>query len=103
MYLGASFSGERLSKLYKEGVNEEQILAFLAPILFDYAQNRHHNEHFGDFTIRRGYVNPTHEGKRFHLDLGYVSPLPREEAEEKNNCFPCSKVCASTCMVKQYE
>jgi len=91
MYLGASFSGERLSKLYKEGVNEEQILAFLAPILFDYAQNRHHNEHFGDFTIRRGYVNPTHEGKRFHLDLGYVSPLAREETEEKSIVSPVPK------------
>jgi sulfite reductase (NADPH) hemoprotein beta-component len=56
MYLGAGFTGDRLNKLYKEGVDEEQILAELAPIIKDYAQNRHDGEKFGDFVIRHGYV-----------------------------------------------
>lgn len=56
LYLGAGFVGDRLNKLYKEGVDEEQILAELAPIIKDYAENRTTGEKFGDFVIRHGYV-----------------------------------------------
>jgi sulfite reductase (NADPH) hemoprotein beta-component len=56
LYLGAGFAGDRLNKLYKEAVDEEQILAELAPIIKDYAENRTQNEKFGDFVIRHGYV-----------------------------------------------
>ena len=70
MYLGAGFSGQRLSKLYRESVNEAQILEALAPIFFDYATNRFAGERFGDFTVRQGYVLPTLEGKDFHKGVG---------------------------------
>ncbi|GAB9472958.1 Sulfite reductase [Globisporangium polare] len=56
LYLGAGFAGDRLNKLYKEAVDEEQILAELAPIIKDYAENRQSGEKFGDFVIRHGYV-----------------------------------------------
>jgi sulfite reductase (NADPH) hemoprotein beta-component len=56
LYLGAGFAGDRLNKLYKEAVDEEQILAELAPIIKNYAENRNPNEKFGDFVIRQGYV-----------------------------------------------
>ncbi|DAZ96683.1 TPA: hypothetical protein N0F65_009150 [Lagenidium giganteum] len=56
MYLGAGFTGDRLNKLYKENVDEEQILEALSPILRDYAENRTDDEKFGDFVIRQGYV-----------------------------------------------
>lgn len=56
LYLGAGFAGDRLNKLYKEAVDEEQILAELAPIIKDYAENRQSSEKFGDFVIRHGYV-----------------------------------------------
>lgn len=56
LYLGAGFAGDRLNKLYKEAVDEEQILAELAPIIKDYAENRTTGEKFGDFVIRHGYV-----------------------------------------------
>ncbi|TMW65246.1 hypothetical protein Poli38472_009413 [Pythium oligandrum] len=56
MYLGAGFVGERLNKLYKEAVDEEQILAELGPIIKNYAENREEGEKFGDFVIRAGYV-----------------------------------------------
>ncbi|TYZ64065.1 hypothetical protein PybrP1_003082 [[Pythium] brassicae (nom. inval.)] len=56
LYLGAGFAGDRLNKLYKEGVDEEQILAELAPIIKDYAENRRDGEKFGDFVIRHEYV-----------------------------------------------
>jgi sulfite reductase (NADPH) hemoprotein beta-component len=66
LYLGASFTGERLNKLYKEMVSEEQILEALEPILVDYAQNKGRSEHFGDFVIRQGYVKATTAGLNFH-------------------------------------
>ena len=56
MYLGAGFSGDRLNFLYKEMLNEEQILAELGKIIPDYAKNREKNERFGDFALRKEYV-----------------------------------------------
>ncbi|KAJ3323962.1 hypothetical protein HDV06_000938 [Boothiomyces sp. JEL0866] len=56
MYLGGGFAGERLNKLFKESIGEEEILSTLAPIIKDYAQLRKDGEHFGDFVIRHGIV-----------------------------------------------
>ena len=66
LYLGASFVGDRLNKLYKEMLSEEEIIAALTPILEDFAKTRDINEHFGNFVIRKGYVKATTEGKKFH-------------------------------------
>lgn len=66
LYLGAGFSGERLNKLYRENIDEAQILAELKPILHRYATERNPGERFGDFTIRAGYVKATREGRDFH-------------------------------------
>ena len=66
LYLGASFAGERLNKLYKEMLSEEQIIEALSPILADYAKNKEVEEHFGDFVIRKGYIKATTAGLNFH-------------------------------------
>ena len=66
LYLGASFVGDRLNKLYKEMLSEEEIIAALTPILEDFAKTRTQNEYFGNFVIRKGYVKATTEGKKFH-------------------------------------
>jgi sulfite reductase (NADPH) hemoprotein beta-component len=66
LYLGAGFSGERLNKLYKENLNEQEILDALGPILRDYSLNKQPGERFGNFVIRQGYVNETREGINFH-------------------------------------
>jgi len=66
LYIGASFVGDRLNKLYKEMLSEEEIVAALTPILEDYAKTRDQNERFGNFVIRKGYVKATTEGKKFH-------------------------------------
>ena len=66
LYLGASFTGERLNKLYMEMVNEDQIIDLLSPIIQHFAQARTKDEHFGDFVIRKGYVKATTAGKYFH-------------------------------------
>jgi sulfite reductase (NADPH) hemoprotein beta-component len=66
LYLGAAHNGMRLNKLYKEMLNEEEILATLKPIIEDYAVNRESDEWFGDFVIRKGYVKATTQGLDFH-------------------------------------
>ena len=66
LYLGASFVGDRLNKLYKEMLSEEEIMAALTPILEDFAKTREQDERFGNFVIRKGYVKATTEGKNFH-------------------------------------
>jgi len=66
LYLGASFKGDRLNKLYKENINEQQILDELIPLFKDYADQRNKGEFFGDFVIRKGYVRPVVNGLDFH-------------------------------------
>ncbi len=67
LYLGAGFTGDRLNKLYKESVGEEQILSELTPIIQRYAKEREGGEKFGDFVVRKGYVKAVIEASRdFH-------------------------------------
>ncbi|WP_138493756.1 assimilatory sulfite reductase (NADPH) hemoprotein subunit [Paenibacillus pinistramenti] len=66
MYLGGGFAGNRLNKLYKENIGEEEILESLRPIFNRYAKERHEGEHFGDFTVRAGYVKEVLDGQEFH-------------------------------------
>lgn len=66
LYLGGSFTGERLSKLYKENIGEKEILDTLKPIITQYAKERLDGEHFGDFVIRTNYVEAVYSGLNFH-------------------------------------
>jgi sulfite reductase (NADPH) hemoprotein beta-component len=66
LYLGAGFHGQRLNKLFRENINEDQILAELTPMLHRYAGERNPGERFGDFVIRAGYVKEVQTGKDFH-------------------------------------
>ncbi|AEP02293.1 assimilatory sulfite reductase (NADPH) hemoprotein subunit [Heyndrickxia coagulans] len=66
LYLGGSFTGDRLACLYKENIGEEEILASLRPILLQYAKERQEGEHFGDFVIRVGIVEAIRDGRDFH-------------------------------------
>jgi sulfite reductase (NADPH) hemoprotein beta-component len=56
MYLGGGFAGERLNKLYRESIDEAEILGLLKPIVKDYAIHRFKGEHFGDFCVRHKLV-----------------------------------------------
>ncbi|MDR3653278.1 MAG: assimilatory sulfite reductase (NADPH) hemoprotein subunit [Paludibacter sp.] len=69
LYLGASFTGDRLNKLYAELLTEEEIIAVLKPILADYALTKNYGERFGDFVIRKEYVNATTDGINFHSNV----------------------------------
>ncbi|ARI77389.1 assimilatory sulfite reductase (NADPH) hemoprotein subunit [Halobacillus mangrovi] len=66
MYLGGGFKGERLNKLYRENIGEEEILNELKPLLFQYAKDRQENEHFGDYVIRAGHIDAVESGLDFH-------------------------------------
>lgn len=66
MYLGGSFVGDRLNKLYKENIGEEDILKLLQPLIFQYAKERGEGEHFGDFMVRAGHVKAVQSGLDFH-------------------------------------
>ncbi|GLX66525.1 assimilatory sulfite reductase (NADPH) hemoprotein subunit [Paenibacillus glycanilyticus] len=66
MYMGAGFAGDRLSKMYKENIGEDEIMDTLTPIINRYAAERNKGEHFGDFVIRAGYVKPVTDGTNFH-------------------------------------
>jgi sulfite reductase (NADPH) hemoprotein beta-component len=58
LMLGADHRGQRLNALYRENVDEPQILAALDPLLADYAAQGRPAEGFGDFLVRTGVVTP---------------------------------------------
>lgn len=72
MYLGGGYHGNRLNKLYRSSIQEEEILEIMKPMLERYALEREEGEHFGDWTIRAGLVKRTIEGKTFHDDVAEV-------------------------------
>ena len=61
LYLGAGFAGDRLNSLYKEMLDEGEILQVLEPLFEQYAKNRNKNESFGDFIVRNKIVEPAQE------------------------------------------
>ncbi|KAI9163755.1 Sulfite reductase [NADPH] subunit beta [Paramyrothecium foliicola] len=66
MYLGGGYHGQRLNKLYRSSIKEDEILAIMKPLLKQYALERQEGERFGDFCIRAGYIHATKEGRDFH-------------------------------------
>ena len=72
MYLGGGYHGQRLNKLYKSSIQEEEILEIMKGMLKRYGMERQTGEHFGDWTIRAGYIKPTTEGKTFHDDVAEI-------------------------------
>ena len=69
MYLGGGYHGQRLNKLYRSSIKEDEILAIMKPLLKRYSLERKKGEHFGDFVIRVGVIKETTEGKTFHDDV----------------------------------
>jgi sulfite reductase (NADPH) hemoprotein beta-component len=67
LYLGASFEGTRLNKMYKENIQEAEILAELDGLFGRYAVERDAGETFGNFTVRIGVVKAVLDAaKDFH-------------------------------------
>ncbi|RFU34069.1 hypothetical protein B7463_g2327, partial [Scytalidium lignicola] len=77
MYLGGGYHGQRLNKLYRASIKEDEILEIMKPLLKRYALERQGGEHFGDFVLRVGIIKETTEGKTFHDDVA------EEESDEE--------------------
>lgn len=69
MYLGGGYHGQRLNKLYRSSIKEDEILDIMKVLVRRYAQEREEGERFGDFMIRSGVIKETTEGKTFHDDV----------------------------------
>ena len=69
LYLGGAFDGTRMNKLYRRDVDDDAIVAALAPLFREYAEHRVAGERFGDYAIRAGHIRPTTAGNTFHDDL----------------------------------
>ncbi|KAI1914535.1 Sulfite reductase [NADPH] subunit beta [Ophidiomyces ophidiicola] len=80
MYLGGGYHGQRLNKLYRASIKEEEILVIMKNLFKRYALERYTDgllpERFGDWCIRAGIINETTEGKTFHENVA------EDEAEE---------------------
>ncbi|EPS45642.1 hypothetical protein H072_387 [Dactylellina haptotyla CBS 200.50] len=66
MYLGGGYHGQRLNKLYRSSIKEEEILEILKPMIKQYALEREDGERFGDWCIRSGIIKETTHGTNFH-------------------------------------
>jgi sulfite reductase (NADPH) hemoprotein beta-component len=74
LYLGAAFDGSRMNKLYAEDLDHGEIVAALDPIFSAYAAERQAGEHFGDFSIRMGFVAKSGNGRDFHAHVQAYKP-----------------------------
>lgn len=79
MYLGGGYYGQRLNKLYRSSIKEDEILDIVRDLFRRYSQERlpadkasaldaesGRAERFGDWCIRAGIIKETTEGKYFH-------------------------------------
>lgn len=94
MYLGGGYHGQRLNKLYRSSIKEDEILAIMKPMLKRYSQERNEGERFGDWTIRAGIIKATTEGRDFHDGVscfrssddraGLLTDVPQVAEEESD-------------------
>jgi sulfite reductase (NADPH) hemoprotein beta-component len=71
MYLGGGYHGQRLNKLYRSSIKEDEILEIVKDLFKRYSLERktapgQEQERFGDWCIRAGIIKETTEGKYFH-------------------------------------
>jgi len=69
LMLGADHRGQRLNTLYRENINEADILSELEPLFARYAQSRHRDEGFGDFLLRAGVVDIPERDRRSGIPI----------------------------------
>ncbi|MEP6467047.1 MAG: sulfite reductase subunit beta, partial [Parafilimonas sp.] len=56
MHIGGDATGKRLNKIYKENIEETEILENLDVLLKDFSINKNLNEGFGDYVVRKEIV-----------------------------------------------
>lgn len=63
LYLGGSFQGDRLARLYASNLGHERILDVLDELFARYARRRRPGEHFGDFLVRTRALEQPQDGR----------------------------------------
>lgn len=58
LHIGGNRIGTRIPRMYRENINENEILATIDELVGRWAKERHAAEGFGDFVIRAGIVAP---------------------------------------------
>jgi sulfite reductase (NADPH) hemoprotein beta-component len=82
MYLGGGYHGQRLNKLYRSSIKEDEILDIMKPLLKRYALERETGERFGDFCIRAGVIKATRDGRDFHDNVSSAPPGAGRQSRE---------------------
>ncbi|MDX6916367.1 assimilatory sulfite reductase (NADPH) hemoprotein subunit [Pectobacterium carotovorum] len=68
LHLGGNREGTRIPRMYRENINETEILAEIDRLIGLWAQDRQPNECFGDFTIRTNIIKPVLDPARDFYD-----------------------------------
>lgn len=58
LHLGGNREGTRIPRMYRENINEDEILSEIDLLVGRWAKERNAGEGFGDFTVRAGIVKP---------------------------------------------
>ncbi|KAI3406315.2 MET5 [Candida oxycetoniae] len=69
LMLGGGHHGQRLNKIYRYSIKEDEILEILSRLFERWSKERNDGEPFGDWCIRAGVIKETTEGKYFHDDI----------------------------------
>jgi sulfite reductase (NADPH) hemoprotein beta-component len=57
LQLGGDYEGKRLNKIYKENLDEKQILSELDEVFAQFRKERKNGEKFGDYSFRKFFNN----------------------------------------------
>ncbi|MBE5202998.1 assimilatory sulfite reductase (NADPH) hemoprotein subunit [Pectobacterium quasiaquaticum] len=68
VHLGGNREGTRIPRMYRENINETEILAEMDRLIGLWAQDRQPNEGFGDFVIRTNIIKPVLDPARDFYD-----------------------------------
>jgi len=58
LHLGGNRMGTRIPRMYRENINESEILDSIDELVGRWARERDAGEGFGDFTVRTGIIRP---------------------------------------------
>lgn len=58
LHLGGDATGERIPRMYRENISEDEIFSELDTLIGAWAENRNSGESFGDFVIRTEVIRP---------------------------------------------
>ena len=69
LYLGGDGKGTRLVQLYRENIDENQILDEIDSLFKIYSKESNKDELFGDFLIRKNIISAVYDGRDFKTGL----------------------------------